>query len=380
MAEALNEVLHTDVALFTLSPTPGEDGFDTRPRHEPPTPAFMQALETPQYFTVDGADYAAYTFNPNEPGLPVATFLPLEKGTASRRSVSKLSVLATCLHRPIVSIDMLGTGRSDPPSIGRLLFKTSLDSVAHASNQVLDQMGIEEVVFAGFCVGATIATQAAVQRGERARHLLTFALTGFEKDSLIRLSEQAARTTPEARIDKESNERANREAVMYDDQDLSFLDISELPGIAVHNIKRQITLGWLALEHNYARPLINKRTLVRRMLPALIEMLGSPEAAQFIGTVLEDQPKSLLEKRALMQTLPHALHPSTRWHDHVGEVDILSDWRHHVIATKQRNAQHPGSSHLTVVQGASHRWPMIRIPYAAQMAKAALVSSEPSGV
>ena len=311
----------------------GGEGAPVPPRHESPTGEFMAALHNPQYVEYGGIAHATYLFNedkgaPDGSLPPLVVVPPVERynGAASRSGCQLLNGLATHLNRQIISIDLPGTGNSGRPGL-RDCVRSSLDGTADMINHAVDSAGFEgrQVDFMGICIGGAIAARAAIQRGANARNLVTFVTPGFEPDLFHRLKEQYKRNTPEARTDKDCDEKANRDAELHDNLQADYLEVSELPLIDVRKLRRKLMYFKLGRE--------------------------------------------LLGDTSLMLTLPEDLPPGTLWHDFVGDSDILTSWQNHVKATSRRD---PATTKQTVLREVGHDWPMVRAPYTARLAELAL--------
>jgi pimeloyl-ACP methyl ester carboxylesterase len=321
-------------AYQRLLVTPEDGGEATPPRHEPSTTEFLEALHNPRYVQFGSLTLAAYSlFHGTRARLdeslpPVVIVPPVDRynGAASRRGCQLLSGLAVHLDRRIIAIDLPATGNSSRPSLAHCL-RIPLDTTAEMVNHAVDSIGFknEAIDFMGICLGGVIAAQAAIQRGDQARSLLTFATPGFEPDLFYRLVEQRRRNTPESQLDKACDDRANLQAERDDNLAADYLDIDDLPPIHVHK--------------------------TRRLLMHL--KLGS----------------QLLGESSRMLTVPEELSKDTLWHDFVGDSDILTSWQNHDRVTSRRN---PLKTQQTVLEGVGHDWAMIRAPYTARLAKLAL--------
>lgn len=74
-------------------------------------------------------------------------------------------------HRVLV-LDLLGHGRSDPPGVGP--GASAMTVAAHAArlDQLLDVMGVQEVMLVGHGMGAAVAARVAHERPARVAHLM----------------------------------------------------------------------------------------------------------------------------------------------------------------------------------------------------------------
>lgn len=125
-----------------------------------------------EFVDLDGVRLYCYAFGQRGAGHPIV--LVHGSFTSSHLWQDVLPRLPKG-HRVLV-LDLLGHGRSDPPGTGAGTGAGAADMTvaAHAArlDQLLDVMGVQEVMLVGHGMGASIAARVAHERPARIAHLM----------------------------------------------------------------------------------------------------------------------------------------------------------------------------------------------------------------
>jgi pimeloyl-ACP methyl ester carboxylesterase len=313
----------------------------------PPSQDFVHALENPQFISDGKTERAVYTFNQDrvDAPRPLLFFRPISYGVTGRSDIIWWNDFVPRMQRPVITIDMPGTGRSEAPTLTDS-WRSSIDSAATRSVRVLDELGVNEVDLAGISLGGTIAVQTAVRLGERARSLTTFGAIGFETDLMNKFAAMGGSMTVRAasRLDA-----AN-----------SLLTDYGIVGPRTRLLPRAALCGAYIMGRNVLQALKHEDIAKDRAL--LAPDVPPP------GSLPEELPAiRVSDKRLLiigrlccsaaegpMRHMPAVLHQDTIWHDYLGSIDNLTTVGDHREAIESRDRINPGSSSLTVVMGAGH--------------------------
>ncbi|AEF40452.1 hypothetical protein [Hoyosella subflava] len=66
--------------------------------------------------------------------------------------------------------------------------------------------------------------------------------------------------------------------------------------------------------------------------------------------------RALIMRRRSLEGVAHTLHPSTTWHDIIGENDLFTGYQQHAAAVLRRNILYPGTASLTLIRNHGHMW------------------------
>jgi pimeloyl-ACP methyl ester carboxylesterase len=318
-------------------------------RTAPPTPEFMKALANPELIEDEGVSHAAYTFNQHmaDYARPLVVVRPTSTGVTNPIDSIWWNAFTQPLKRPVITIDLPATGRSETPPLDRC-YSASMDSLAAATIRLLEKVNlqIDDVDLAGFCLGGIVAASMAAKLGERAHHLVTYGTPGFNRDILKRTLKVGG--TAVVGLFSKVGEAEG--------------ELSKL-GITEYSMSAQSRLA-LAGAYLVSRSLVAGRGKLNQKNKEA-KMRDIPEA----GAPSDELPRSRASSRerlvymaglclsannAPMQTMPNALHPNTTWDDIVGTADVFTAYIDHVPIVHRRNAWHPNSTTLTIMSGATH--------------------------
>ena len=263
-----------------LEPTPESDAF----KAEIANPNFIEDPET-------GIKYATYALNRDKTGKPLVVNLAWSCGAESGVGRADLNEIAAHIDRPIYTIDMEATGKTDIPD--RTLRKdVDFESLSASHLRIIDSLGIDDFDITGYSLGGVMAAGIAAQAGNRVGQLITMASPGFEDVSIVKLG--YGFTLKEAGNSKEYRQ-----------------DAAELrPTIlAQDKAAQEATSGT-----------INRQNL--SMLLKLAALMSKEATAEAIAKLSSD----------------------TKWTDVVGSDDAVTDWTGHLDAVRERNSLYPHSS------------------------------------
>jgi len=263
-----------------LEPTPESEAF----KAEITNPNFIEDPET-------GIKYAVYALNRDKTGKPLIINLAWSCGAESGVGRADLNEMASHIDRPIYTIDMEATGKTDIPD--RALRKAvDFESLSASHLRVIDALGINDFDITGYSLGGVMAAGIAAQAGNRVGQLITMASPGFEDVSIVKLG--YGFTLKEAGNSKEYRQ-----------------DAAELrPTIlAQDKAAQEATSGT-----------INRQNL--SMLLKLAALMSKEATAEAIAKLSSD----------------------TKWTDVVGSDDAVTDWTGHLDAVRERNSLYPHSS------------------------------------
>jgi len=264
-----------------LEPTPESDAF----KAEIANPNFIEDPET-------GIKYATYALNRDKTGKPLVVNLAWSCGAESGVGRADLNEIAAHIDRPIYTIDMEATGKTDIPD--RTLRKdVDFESLSASHLRIIDSLGIDDFDITGYSLGGVMAAGIAAQAGDRVGQIITMASPGFEDISILKLG--YGFVIKEGLI----NSKVYRQ------------DAAEL---------RPTILAQDAIAQETSKGLVN-----RQNSPMLLKL------------------SALMSEKATADAIAR-LSPSTKWTDVVGSEDAVTDWTGHLAAVQERNSLYPHSS------------------------------------
>lgn len=263
-----------------LEPTPESEVFKV----EIANPNFIEDPET-------GIKYAVYALNRGKTGKPLVVNLAWSCGAESGVGRADLNELAAHIDRPVYTIDMEATGKTDIPDQA-LRKAVDFESLSASHLRVIDALGVNEFDISGYSLGGVMATGIAAQAGDRVGQLITMASPGFEDINIVKFGYGFM-------VKEAKNAKVYRQ------------DAAELrPAIlAQDKAAQEATTGMIS----------------RQNAPMLLKLAA------------------LMTEEATAEAITR-LSSSTKWTDIVGSDDAVTDWTGHLNAVRKRNSIYPHSS------------------------------------
>lgn len=310
-----------------------------------PSPAFMDALQHPQTVTSNKVAYAVYTFNKHhlEDERPVVMVRPTSNGTTSPEDAVWWNAFTQSLQRPVITFDLPSTGGSGMLRRAQSR-RTSLDTIADSTVEILDELKVEEADLAGFCLGGLIAAKTATALGERSPNLITYSTPGFDSDLMRRFARYGDSMLGQV-MDKyaEARDRLGRLGLIGSDTTMAARVALTSGYLVGRNVLQRLTAD---KSDPKKMPDVPETGLTHQELPPV--RVQPAERSLIIANLCFEANK------APMRTLPDALHPATTWHDIVGSEDEFTGYRDHEAVITHRDRLVPGNNSLTVLPGADH--------------------------